>query len=307
MMRLLKNSTPASRIFYLFTGSLIGLFLAGALIAILSDIFGWNDRDSVWFIRLSTFLQSLFMFFLPAICIAVWTDPPSKYLNLQKSSNIYNFTASAILLFIVSMPMISLTTQLNERMILPKQLHDIEAWMRNSEQTAEAVTQRLLQGKDLLGFISNILLIGAFTAISEEFFFRGVLQREIELWTKSGHWSVWITAFIFSAIHLQFFGFFPRLILGALLGYLFLFSRNLWVPITAHFFNNASVIVVNFFVEKKALDQLNNPPVTLWLIMLSVVSAILCVILLKKLKQISTSQPLRLKEDDSNTRCDSFR
>lgn len=307
MMRLLKNSTPASRIFYLFTGSLIGLFLAGALIAILSDIFGWNDRDSVWFIRLSTFLQSLFMFFLPAICIAVWTDPPSKYLNLQKSSNIYNFTASAILLFIVSMPMISLTTQLNERMILPKQLADIEAWMRNSEQTAEAVTQRLLQGKDLLGFISNILLIGAFTAISEEFFFRGVLQREIELWTKSGHWSVWITAFIFSAIHLQFFGFFPRLILGALLGYLFLFSRNLWVPITAHFFNNASVIVVNFFVEKKALDQLNNPPVTLWLIMLSVVSAILCVILLKKLKQISTSQPLRLKEDDSNTRCDSFR
>lgn len=307
MMRLLKNSTPASRIFYLFTGSLIGLFLAGALIAILSDIFGWNDRDSVWFIRLSTFLQSLFMFFLPAICIAVWTDPPSKYLNLQKSSNIYNFTASAILLFIVSMPMISLTTQLNERMILPKQLADIEAWMRNSEQTAEAVTQRLLQGKDLLGFISNILLIGAFTAISEEFFFRGVLQREIELWTKSGHWSVWITAFIFSAIHLQFFGFFPRLILGALLGYIFLFSRNLWVPITAHFFNNASVIVVNFFVEKKALDQLNNPPVTLWLIMLSVVSAILCVILLKKLKQISTSQPLRLKEDDSNTRCDSFR
>lgn len=307
MMRLLKNSTPASRIFYLFTGSLIGLFLAGALIAILSDIFGWNDRDSVWFIRLSTFLQSLFMFFLPAICIAVWTDLPSKYLNLQKSSNIYNFTASAILLFIISMPMISLTTQLNERMILPKQLADIEAWMRNSEQTAEAVTQRLLQGKDLLGFISNILLIGAFTAISEEFFFRGVLQREIELWTKSGHWSVWITAFIFSAIHLQFFGFFPRLILGALLGYLFLFSRNLWVPITAHFFNNASVIVVNFFVEKKALDQLNNPPVTLWLIMLSVVSAILCVILLKKLKQISTSQPLRLKEDDSNTRCDSFR
>jgi hypothetical protein len=67
------------------------------------------------------------------------------------------------------------------------------------------------------------------------------------------------------------------------------------VPVTAHFFNNASVIVVNFFVEKKALDQLNNPPITLWLIMLSVASAVFCVILLKKLKQISTSQPLRLK------------
>jgi hypothetical protein len=69
----------------------------------------------------------------------------------------------------------------------------------------------------------------------------------------------------------------------------------LWVPVTAHFFNNASVIVVNFFVGEKALDQVNNPPVTLWLIMLSVASAILCVILLKKLKQISTSQPFRLK------------
>ncbi|MDK2837760.1 MAG: protease family protein [Bacteroidota bacterium] len=295
MIRLLKNSTPASRIFYLFSGSLLGLFLTGALITILSGIFGWNDRDSVWFIRLSTFLQSFFMFFLPAICIAVWTDSPSKYLNLQKSLNFYIFIIFAIMLFVVAMPMISLTTQLNERMALPKQLADIEAWMRNSEQAAETVTQKLLQGKDWLGFISNILLIGAFTAVSEEFFFRGVLQREIELWTKNGHWSVWITAFIFSAIHLQFFGFFPRLILGALLGYLFLFSRNLWVPITAHFFNNASVIVVNFFVEKKALDQLNNPPITLWLIMLSVASAVFCVILLKKLKQISTSQPLRLK------------
>ena len=295
MIRLLKNSTPASRIFYLFSGSLLGLFLTGALITILSGIFGWNDRDSVWFIRLSTFLQSFFMFFLPAICIAVWTDSPSKYLNLQKSSNSYIFIFFAILLFVVTMPMISLATQLNERMALPKQLADIEAWMRNSEQAAETVTQKLLQGKDWLGFISNILLIGAFTAVSEEFFFRGVLQREIELWTKNGHWSVWITAFIFSAIHLQFFGFFPRMILGALLGYLFLFSRNLWVPITAHFFNNASVIVVNFFVEKKALDQLNNPPITLWLIMLSVASAVFCVILLKKLKQISTSQPLRLK------------
>lgn len=295
MIRLLKNSTPASRIFYLFSGSLLGLFLTGALITILSGIFGWNDRDSVWFIRLSTFLQSFFMFFLPAICIAVWTDSPSKYLNLQKSLNFYIFIIFAIMLFVVAMPMISLTTQLNERMALPKQLADIEAWMRNSEQAAETVTQKLLQGKDLLGFMSNILLIGAFTAVSEEFFFRGVLQREIELWTKNGHWSVWITAFIFSAIHLQFFGFFPRLILGALLGYLFLFSRNLWVPITAHFFNNASVIVVNFFVGKEALDQLNNPPVTSWLIMLSVASAFFCVILLKKLKQISTSQPLRLK------------
>ncbi|MBZ4674875.1 MAG: hypothetical protein JG772_564, partial [Dysgonamonadaceae bacterium] len=178
MIRLLKNSTPASRIFYLFSGSLLGLFLTGAFITILSGIFGWNDRDSVWFIRLNTFLQSLFMFFLPAICIAVWTDSPSKYLNLQKSSNFYKFITSAILLFVVAMPMISLTTQLNERMILPKQLADIEAWMRNSEQAAEAVTQKLLQGKDLLGFISNILLIGAFTAVSEEFFFRGVLQRE---------------------------------------------------------------------------------------------------------------------------------
>jgi membrane protease YdiL (CAAX protease family) len=295
MIRLLKNSTPASRIFYLFSGSLLGLFLTGALVTILSGIFGWNDRDSVWFIRLNTFLQSLFMFFLPAICIAVWTDSPSKYLNLQKSSNFYIFITSAVLLFVVAMPMISLTTQLNERMALPKQLADIEAWMRNSEQAAETVTQKLLQGKDLLGFMSNILLIGAFTAVSEEFFFRGVLQREIELWTKNGHWSVWITAFIFSAIHLQFFGFFPRLILGALLGYLFLFSRNLWVPITAHFFNNASVIVVNFFVGKEALDQLNNPPVTSWLIMLSVASAFFCVILLKKLKQISTSQTLRLE------------
>ena len=290
MMRLLKNSSPASRIFYLFLSSLIGLFLSGALIGILSDVFVCSTPDNVWMIRLSTFLQSLLMFFFPAFTIATWTDNASTYLNLYQKKYLYAFMGIAVLLFVVSMPIITLVTQLNEQLTLPRQLADVESWMRNSERAAEAVTQKLLQGKDWLGFISNILLIGAFTAISEEFFFRGVLQRELELWTKNGHVAVWLSAIIFSAIHLQFYGFFSRLILGALLGYLYFYTRNLWIPVVAHFFNNVFIVILYFVADSKVIDQLDNPKIDSNLIILAIVSTILSSGLLIGLKNFTTKK-----------------
>jgi membrane protease YdiL (CAAX protease family) len=290
MMRLLKDSSPASRIFYLFLSSLIGLFLSGALIEILSHVFAGSTPDNVWMIRLSTFLQSLLMFFFPAFTIATWTDNASTYLNLNQKKYLYDFMGIAILLFIVSMPIISLVTQLNEQLTLPRQFADVESWMRDSEQAAQTVTQKLLQGRDLSGFISNILLIGAFTAISEEFFFRGVLQRELELWTKNGHVAVWLAAFIFSAIHLQFYGFFSRLILGALLGYLYLYTRSLWVPIVAHFFNNVFIVILYFVADSKVIDQLDNPKIDINLIIMAVVSTILSIGLIIGLKNFTAKK-----------------
>jgi hypothetical protein len=91
-------------------------------------------------------------------------------------------------------------------------------------------------------------------AIGEELLFRGVLQKLIQKMTGSSHWAIWITATLFSALHLQFFGFLPRLLLGALFGYLLEWTGTLWLPILAHFINNASGVIV-FFITGEGLES----------------------------------------------------
>lgn len=47
-------------------------------------------------------------------------------------------------------------------------------------------------------------------------------------------------------MHLQFYGFFGRFVLGIVLGYIFVWSGSLWVPIAVHFLNNAMAVIVSF-------------------------------------------------------------
>lgn len=284
MQPILAHSTNRSRIFYLFLFSFVGLFLAGGLLTTLAPILGLKDPGGVWYIRLTTFLQSLLMFFLPAYTVAAWSDnQPLHYLKLQGSSRLLYPVIVGVLLFIASVPMISLLTQLNKQMDLPDSMSHIEQWMRDAEDSAVVSTNTLLQGKDATGFIVNLLLIGAFTAFSEEFFFRGILQQTIGRIVKNGHLTVWLTAFVFSALHLQFYGFVPRLILGVLLGYLFLYSRNLWVPIIAHFFNNASVIVLTYFGTEDFVKKINEPSLGSPLLIAATASLLITVFILYRL------------------------
>ena len=100
----------------------------------------------------------------------------------------------------------------------------------------------------------NILIIAVIPALGEELLFRGVIQQLFLKWNGKVHLSIWLTAFIFSAVHMQFLGFFPRLILGAVLGYMLVWSGSLWLPIIAHFTNNAFAVVVTYFIGVNKVD-----------------------------------------------------
>lgn len=91
--------------------------------------------------------------------------------------------------------------------------------------------------------IVNLMVMAVCPAITEEFFFRGALQRLIGKWSHNPHLVIWSVAILFSAFHLQFYGFIPRMLLGAYFGYLLLWSRSIWVPVFAHFVNNATAVI----------------------------------------------------------------
>ena len=107
-------------------------------------------------------------------------------------------------------------------------------------------------------FLFNLLIIAIIPALGEELFFRGYLQQTITKWTISPHIGIIITAVLFSAIHFQFYGLIPRFILGVLLGYIFLWSNNLWLPIIAHFVNNAQVLIISFVFKDQNSSMLSN-------------------------------------------------
>jgi hypothetical protein len=149
------------------------------------------------------------------------------------------------------------------------------------ENSAEKTTLLLLSGESFVDYIANLLFVGVAAAVAEEFFFRGVLQQLLVKLFKSKNAGVWLTALIFSAMHLQFYGFLPRLILGLLLGYLFVWSKNIWLPILIHFLNNALVITFNFFFKESAFYQsLEDPSITLNFIIFGLLSLTLTIFLL---------------------------
>ena len=104
------------------------------------------------------------------------------------------------------------------------------------------------------GFAITIFAMCILTGIGEEFFFRGALQGFIAQRVRSPHAAVWIAALIFSFFHFQFYGIIPRTVIGAVLGYALIYSRNIWVPVIGHAANNAvAALLQAFHVDEQNL------------------------------------------------------
>ncbi|HCK23123.1 MAG TPA: hypothetical protein DHW15_13485 [Bacteroidetes bacterium] len=143
----------------------------------------------------------------------------------------------------------------NQGIDFPAALSSLESRMRDMEASAQNMTDAFLGTQRWSGLLLNLLIIGVVAAVSEEIIFRGLLQHVFMGWTRNGHAAIWLSAFAFSFIHLQFFGFFPRLLLGALLGYLYMWSGSLWTAIFGHFLNNSMAVVLYFLVARGVIDS----------------------------------------------------
>ena len=132
----------------------------------------------------------------------------------------------------------------------------------------------MLQVDTIWGLLANLVVIALIPAIGEELTFRGVLQQFLTKRCKNAHVAVWLSAFIFSFIHFQFYGFLPRMFLGLLLGYMFYYSGSLWTSILMHFVNNGVAVVVAFLDYKGLIDvdyEHFGATSNIWILMLSLI------------------------------------
>ena len=266
---------------------LLNVFAAGC-------IFLFEQPLSVSSLKWIQFFQSAAMFLLPPLCMAyLWSNQPLEWLKVKGEKELKGERLKvkgervwAVVLMLVALPAINLLAHINEQMALPAFLEPLEAWMKTQEETAKNLTDQFMHVTTFGGLIINLLLMAVLPAISEELTFRGVLmnlfkvkgQRSKVKGESVPHLAIWCSAILFSAIHLQFYGFVPRMLMGALFGYMLVWTGSLWTPILMHFTNNAMAVIL-YFVSLRAgwdiemMDAIGTND-TLWLGVVSMVITI---------------------------------
>jgi uncharacterized protein len=228
----------------------IGLKDLGNMQAVLSQ----SDKGW-WAIMVSQAIASIITFLIP-----VWL-----YFKLIEKKSIFALNADQfprwsvmgliLITQIAFLPLNGYFQHLNENMQLPQALKSLETFLKMMEDSMAKTIKMLTNFKNPLEYTMAFLVIAFIAGVGEELFFRGLIQRKLLVMSRNPHTAIWLAAILFSAIHFQFYGFLPRMLLGALFGYFYYWTGNIWVPIICHIFNNATALLMVDLVNKKVISE----------------------------------------------------
>jgi uncharacterized protein len=237
----------ASLLFVSLAGLVIGTMIFGQAVAqSLPRMEDLSDPTMIAQLKFFQIISQFGLFIIPVLIFLLLAgNKRAGYLQAgMPGRKVFWIIAACVL--IIALPLVNWLVEVNMLVKFPPSLQGMEAWMKAQEESAAHLTEAFLSSNSIPGFLVNFFMIALIPAIGEEFVFRGVLLRLFREWTKNIHVSVIITALLFSFIHFQFYGFLPRFLMGVLLGYLMYWSGSIWVPVLAHFVNNATAVVVAF-------------------------------------------------------------
>ncbi len=219
----------------------VGLFICITLLCmvmcgVLVSVIGVDGSTPK--VRIASVLQDLLLFFVPAVATAILiTRRPADFLNVGHAGSVTSYVIVTALA-LASIPLMNYVIAWNNSLSLPESLGAVERWMRISETNASEYVAALIGGAGISSLVIAMLIIGLLAGFSEELFFRGAFQRLLITGNVTPHIAIWIVAMVFSTIHFQFFGFVPRLLLGAMFGYTAWWCGSLWPAVWAHVLNN---------------------------------------------------------------------
>lgn len=240
---IIKNTTRGSRIFIFLFLVVFGLVLGTAFSALATILFG-DAMSELGKLRFAQICSQVIGFLMPPLFYAALVkEKPLEYLGFRKMP-------VCALLGVVAMfavlPFNSLLTEWNEGFTLPESMAAVEEMLRTTEELAEKVMTQLVSVDTFGGLIINILMIGALAAVSEELLFRSVIQPFFIRVCKNAFVGIAITSVLFSAMHFEFYGFIPRIVLGFMLGYMYHLTGSIWTSMLMHFVNNATIVVLYY-------------------------------------------------------------
>lgn len=265
MKKPLEGKHPVVQLVAMLGLSLISLVLVMLLGVVVGAAVWGSDFTSVMldsakgegYIEYMKYLQimsHLGMFIVPALIFGRLAGGNTfSYFTLNISAGFWLFIA-ALLLIAFAQPVINLLVEWNKNLKLPESMSSTQQWMQQSEDEAGKMTLLFMNTGTVGGLVVNLIMMALIPAIGEELVFRGVLQRLLVRWFKSAWVGIIVASIIFSAFHMQFFGFVPRFVLGFVLGFVFQVSGRLWISIFVHFLNNGLAVVSYWLYANKTIS-----------------------------------------------------
>lgn len=237
---LIKNTTQGNRLLIFALLLVFGLAFSSVLGAFVVTL-GRHSLSDVASLQILQALSQIIGFMMPPVLyVMLVKERPLNYLGFNK---LPLWSLLGIVAMFIILPFNTLIAEWNEGIRLPEWMSIIEAKMQSMQEAAANATNLMMTEGSL---VFNLLIIGVLAAVSEELLFRSVIQKSLVKVCKNPHVGIILTAVFFSAFHLEFYGFFPRLILGLMLGYMFYISGSIWSSILMHLANNVTIVLLYF-------------------------------------------------------------
>ena len=271
-----------SSIVFTSFGMLISFLFFGTEITFETNI----SQQEALALKIVQVFSTLGFFLIPAF-IFRFIDTTNK--NFFKLNNLVKPTTAllCVLLFVSLIPIVNLLININAQISFPEEFIQIEQWFKEQQTKQEQIIKKFTLMNTQGDLLLNIFVMALVPAFSEELFFRGVLQNLVLEWKKNIHFAVFLTAFLFAVVHQQFYTFIPIFFLGAILGYIYCLTANIWLPITIHFLNNFLAVLSSYFEQQdKRLNLTENLTAhqenTAWLLQSMLASGLILYFLYKK-------------------------
>ena len=191
-------------------------------------------------------LASIIAFMLPSFAVAYFSKGPIlKNFGFKKIESI-KWVGWVILLALAGLLLSGATATLTEMIPIPV---SFKQWAEELEASYKKAMMVMTQMNSIGDLLINLFAVALIPAIVEELYFRGALQKTLLAWSGKPIVAIVVTAIIFSAFHFSYFGFLSRMVLGIVLGFIFEYSRTIWLPIILHFINNGIAIITLYTVR----------------------------------------------------------
>ncbi len=256
---------------FVFVGPVIGIFAAMAVLGVgmteLLDIVSdpASDETAKYALYiLQSCATGVGLIVVPAIVLRQYHLSIGRLFSYAKVE--WRPVLLTVLVVVVFVGVNSAVAEWNAGMELPQSLETLEQWMRQREDEASEMVKAVTKMDTPWELFAVLLVVAVLPAVGEEVVFRGMVQNVLFRGTRNVHVAIWVAAALFSAIHLQFYGFLPRMLLGALFGYLYYWSGSLALAVIAHFVNNATSVIAVYYYQRGLMDTNLESPESLPLV-----------------------------------------
>lgn len=241
---IIKKTNKLERIFILAALLILGLII-GSVIGVIYPLVSGQDVMSLNSLRVMQISSQIFTFVLPPILYAMLIkENPKESLGIKNVS--YHWFIIGFVMMYAILPLNNVFAEWNAGLKLPESMSRIEELIKEMYESSAVVLEKLVNVNTFGGFVINLIMIAGLAALGEELLFRSIIQTSLIKTCKNAHVGIIIASAIFSFIHFDFYAFIPRLVLGMLLGYMFYYSRSIWVSMFMHFVNNATAVVIYY-------------------------------------------------------------